>query len=178
MAFDTQTKTDLADQLQAAFLEFSLFLESQDEKVLFERTPGRWNMAQQTDHLSIANTVTMIGLGMPKPVLKSLFGASNRKSHSFEEVVFRYQSKLSGGARASFAFQPRLSLIPSKKLLIQIWNRSVDGLQHTLQFWSEDELDQYQLQHPILGKMTMREMLCFTAYHVRHHLKSMQALAK
>ena len=33
----------------------------------------------------------------------------------------------------------------------------------------EKELDQYMLPHPILGKVTYREMLYFTMYHVNHH---------
>jgi len=35
--------------------------------------------------------------------------------------------------------------------------------------WNEDELDQYQLPHPILGKLTIREMLYFTIYHNLRH---------
>jgi hypothetical protein len=178
MAIDTQTKTDLAEQLRAVCLELSLLLEQADEKVLFERLPGKWNGAQQTDHLTIANTVTALGFAMPRPVLKALFGTSNRISHSYDEIVFRYQSKLSGGAKASFAFQPRLSLIPNKKLVTGLWNRSVDGLIGALASWDEADLDTYLLAHPILGKVTMREMLYFTIYHVRHHRLNLEAQLK
>jgi hypothetical protein len=177
MAFDTQTKTDVAEQLQAVFLEYSLFLEGIDEKKLFEKVSGKWNIAQQTDHLTIANTVTAIGFNTPKVAIKTLFGLSNRNSYSYDEVVFRYQSKLTAGAKASFAFQPKLSLFPNKKLLITLWNRSVDGLLKAVNAWNEDDLDSYQLSHPILGKITMHEMLHFTIYHVRHHLKLMQLLS-
>jgi len=34
---------------------------------------------------------------------------------------------------------------------------------------SEAALDKYILPHPLLGKLTLREMLYFTAYHVAHH---------
>jgi hypothetical protein len=39
----------------------------------------------------------------------------------------------------------------------------------SLDTYSEDELDQYILPHPLLGKLTLREMLFFTIYHVKHH---------
>lgn len=34
---------------------------------------------------------------------------------------------------------------------------------------NEDELDQYELTDPILGKLTIRELLCFTIYHNLRH---------
>ena len=35
--------------------------------------------------------------------------------------------------------------------------------------FSEDEIDTYILPHPLLGKLTIREMIYFTIYHVEHH---------
>ena len=40
--------------------------------------------------------------------------------------------------------------------------------------FSEEELDQLILPHPLLGKLTLREMLYFTIYHVKHHEKTIQ----
>ncbi|NBX80802.1 MAG: DinB family protein, partial [Flavobacteriales bacterium] len=37
--------------------------------------------------------------------------------------------------------------------------------------FTEDDLDKYVLPHPLLGKLTLREMLCFTIYHVKHHVE-------
>ena len=33
------------------------------------------------------------------------------------------------------------------------------------------QLDHYLLPHPLLGKITLREMLFFSAYHIQHHTK-------
>ena len=35
--------------------------------------------------------------------------------------------------------------------------------------WSERALDRYRLPHPLLGRLTVREMLLFTLYHSVHH---------
>ena len=40
---------------------------------------------------------------------------------------------------------------------------------------SEEDLDYYLLPHPILGKLTLREMLYFTIYHVKHHEKQIRS---
>ena len=36
----------------------------------------------------------------------------------------------------------------------------------------EEDLDNYILPHPLIGKTTIREMLYFTIYHVQHHHKA------
>ena len=40
---------------------------------------------------------------------------------------------------------------------------------------SEEDLDYYVLPHPLLGKLTLREMLYFTIYHVKHHEKQIRS---
>jgi len=35
--------------------------------------------------------------------------------------------------------------------------------------FSEEDLDKLILPHPLLGKLTLREMMYFTIYHVQHH---------
>jgi uncharacterized damage-inducible protein DinB len=35
--------------------------------------------------------------------------------------------------------------------------------------WEEDQLDEAQLPHPIIGKITVREMLFFTIHHNLRH---------
>ena len=37
---------------------------------------------------------------------------------------------------------------------------------------SQADLDRYRLPHPLLGKLTVREMLFFTVYHNYHHVRS------
>ena len=37
--------------------------------------------------------------------------------------------------------------------------------------FSVSDLDTYLLPHPLLGKMTIREISLWTAYHTEHHYK-------
>ena len=39
--------------------------------------------------------------------------------------------------------------------------------------WSESDLDEYVLPHPLLGDLTIRNMLQFSYYHLEHHLNIM-----
>ena len=44
-----------------------------------------------------------------------------------------------------------------------------------IESWSrEKQLDHFLLPHPLLGKITLREMLFFSAYHIQHHTKLLE----
>jgi hypothetical protein len=40
---------------------------------------------------------------------------------------------------------------------------------------NEKDLDVYILPHPLLGKVTLREMLYFTIHHNEHHLETLRS---
>ena len=41
--------------------------------------------------------------------------------------------------------------------------------------WEDSDLDKYNMPHPILGNITIREMLLFSIYHLFHHTKKVEA---
>ena len=49
--------------------------------------------------------------------------------------------------------------------------RAGDSLVTAVGKWRERDLDKYRLPHPVLGKISVREMLFFTHYHDLHHLE-------
>jgi hypothetical protein len=87
-----------------------------------------------------------------------------------DELVERYQGKLAAGGRASGQFIPKPISFAVKAKQIETIEKMVVKINHQLEGWSEADLDTYLLPHPILGKLTMREMMYFTVYHVEHHL--------
>lgn len=44
------------------------------------------------------------------------------------------------------------------------------SLTSTMEQWEDAALDQYLAPHPLLGKITLRELGYFTIYHTEHHL--------
>lgn len=67
--------------------------------------------------------------------------------------------------------------VPSWKDMIEQWKAIGQSLTSGLMGWSEYNLDFVQLKHPLLGKLTLREMLFFTHIHTAHHLKSLEQKA-
>ena len=49
--------------------------------------------------------------------------------------------------------------------------KKIERLVLNINNYSEQQLDTFILPHPLLGKVTLREMMYFTIYHAEHHLK-------
>jgi hypothetical protein len=64
---------------------------------------------------------------------------------------------------------PDNQVVIGRESLIQKLNKAITDLCEKAANYSESDLDTYILPHPLLGKLTLREMLYFTTYHVQHH---------
>ena len=60
----------------------------------------------------------------------------------------------------------------NKEDLIQEFKMTNDKFLKKLDSFEEDDLDKYLIPHPVLGKLTIREMLYFTICHTLHHHKA------
>lgn len=171
-----QSKQDIHEALLSVFEELDVYLKTVDDSGFLKKVNGKWSIAQNIDHLTISNFVTTLSLNTPKMVLKQAFGTSKRAAWNYDEVVWRYQRSLNAGASASLPFQPKLSIVPVRKLVERLWQSSGTILLKTIDRWSEEDLDTYVIPHPIIGKITVRELLFFTIYHLHHHLRTIKAI--
>ncbi len=150
-----------------SFVDYILQLSDNDFLLTI---PGKWTAGQQLDHIYRSVKPAAMAFGLPDLLLKLAFGKANRPSRSYAELVSKYKSKLAAGYNVSKRFTPdpvsisdRLSL--SKSLILK-----VGKLCFIAEKCSDEQLDTMLLPHPLLGKLTLREMLYFTIYHVEHHL--------
>ena len=102
-------------------------------------------------------------------VLKTMFGKANRQSKTYAALVHKYQDKREEGGRASGKFIPPPQTFEDRSKLISQFQNLVSKLKKQIDEYSEASLDELILPHPLLGKLTLREMLYFTAYHATHH---------
>jgi hypothetical protein len=63
-------------------------------------------------------------------------------------------------------------------MLISKYHRLKEKLIRKVLSYREGKLDHYILPHPLLGKLTLREMLFFTIYHNEHHLNLLLSRGK
>jgi hypothetical protein len=85
--------------------------------------------------------------------------------------VAKYQEKLNAGGKAIGSFVPQPVQVTHRNSLIIKMTDTVEALARSLEQKDEAALDAVLLPHPLLGRITMREMMHFTIYHVGHHHK-------
>lgn len=133
---------------------------------------GKWTTGQHVLHLIQSIKPLNRALSMPKFLLKYKFGVSNRDSRNYDKVVSRYQEKLAKVQHGVSPFSRNMG-IPNKEEktnLLRELDRQNKRLGKKLSKWNENDLDKYILPHPLMGRMPVREIVQWTAYHAEHHL--------
>lgn len=162
-------KKEIVSLLDHAHQSFADYVATLDEHDFLFAKEEKWSAAQQLDHIIKSVAPVNMAMGLPRFILKWKFGIANRPSKTYEALVAKYKDKLSAGGRSTAQFTPSVVSYSQKASLL----RSLESLNKKLctrtNAASEESLDTYILPHPLLGKLTLREMLYFTAYHVQHH---------
>ncbi|HVI46597.1 MAG TPA: DinB family protein [Chitinophaga sp.] len=164
---------DIRILLNDSFDQFAEFVQSMPDH-RFTVTPyGKWSAGQQLHHLIKSSRPVGTALGYPKLLLR-YFGRSKQPSRSYDILVLKYQQLLEKGARSTRTYLPGVVYLAQRQVLLQAYHKQKIKLLDNLSRWSENDLDSYVLPHPILGKITIRETLYFTAYHNQHHLQQLK----
>ncbi len=167
-------KQELIDKLKVNHTAFTDYINRLTVEEFMLSRNKKWTAGQQLEHIRISVKPVTQALSMPKLGLKAMFGKANRPSKSFEELVAKYKLKLQEGGVATSRFIPEEVTFEQKAQLIKSVNELATKLCKQLLDYSEQDLDELILPHPLLGKLTLREMVYFTMYHVLHHHKSIE----
>ncbi|HQQ95846.1 MAG TPA: DinB family protein [Cyclobacteriaceae bacterium] len=167
--------SELQQKLITRHQEFTDRILAIPDAQLHQRDPGKWNAIQLMDHIRISVKPVRLALQLPKFVLR-VFGTANRSSRSYEALVERYQTKLREGGKAPGRFVPSAQSASPDRIARELIGL-VKSISQSLESFTEAELDTYLLPHPLLGKLTLREMMYFTIYHVGHHEQQLKPIA-
>ena len=109
---------------------------------------------------------------MPKIALRTTFGVSNREERTYEAVVEKYQKALADGGQAAGRYSPSDVTNDQKGNILNRLDSELKKIKDILENkWDEKKMSKFILPHPILGKMTIRELMFFMVYHTQHHLR-------
>lgn len=169
---DIQTKTGIITHLEKAERDFIDLCSTISEDIFFKQPKEKWSIAQNVNHLITSANMTRLAYRLPKFIIKIYGGKPNRPSRSYDEVVAKYYSKLKEGGKASGIYVAKpVSPKFTKKHLLDSFSNSMRILTNTIEKnWKDEKLDKYLAPHPLLGKLTLRELCYFTIYHTEHHL--------
>ncbi len=163
----TMKKEELKDHLVSHHNKFTDLIGGLSDILANNAMPGKWTPLQQLSHIEKSVAPVKFAFAMPKFVLSTMFGKATQGSISYEELKSNYKAKLDAGGKSTTRFLPDTTCDRHK--LLAVLNNHVQVLCQRMERFTENELDIYRLPHPLLGKITLREMLYFTIHHVQHH---------
>ena len=177
-----QTRSDLIEQIQ----EIESGLAATVLKIAPDQfdngTSQAWSAASYLKHLILSVKPFAKALALPHEQVQTTFGQPSQPSRSYEALVAAYKKRLDEGVKAEdfqtitpvgYRFPDGVEDV--KAYLVDVWNESNQRLIQALEGWTDEDLDKYQLPHPALGLLTLREMLFFTVYHNALHWYDIQA---
>ncbi len=129
----------------------------------------KWTAGQQVKHIVLCVEVLVQVFNMPKLIIEEKFGLSAKQGCTYEELANKYVQKFTEGGKAPDRFVPQIILISQREGLCKDLAALINKLCAEVENFTEQELDTLRIPHPLLGSLSMREMLYNTIYHVEHH---------
>jgi hypothetical protein len=168
------TGRELADALANVARDGSSYLASLGDSAFFAPQGNRWPPAGHVRHLRNSAAPVAKALRIPVWILRLRFGRPAGASRPYDEVKAIYQDALRAGGQAG-RFAPSSEPPPTdpaarRAEIMAAWHDANTALDRRLRRWSERDLDRACLPHPLIGRLTVREMIAFTVYHTAHHL--------
>ena len=172
-----KNKTEIAADLKEAFETVTSYCKDMDSDVYFRSQESKWNIAENIHHLILSTVPLSKAMYYPKLVIRLVAGKGSGSSMEYEALTGAYQSKLDQGGVATGDYVPKGRKKFNQEQSLKKLSSEGQKLVHSLDRWTEEQLDNYRLPHPLLGKITVREMLYFTIYHTHHHLSAIKNIS-
>ena len=171
-----KSKDDIVTELRESFHSVCAVAASIDKEGFNVSKHNKWTTAENVSHLVRSTKMTRLAYQLPKFLPLILYGKPSRTSHGYSKIISNYLKKLESGAVATGLYVPSKTsynqtvlvdklMVEGEKLVSVIENK-----------WSDEQLDHYQIEHPLLGLITLRELAYFTIYHNLHHLATISNL--
>ena len=172
------TRDEILSESEIMFQRLQQFCNQLPDAVFFAVPEGKWTIAQHVQHLVISTKTATAAYAIPKIFVRLIGGKSSRSSVPYNELLIRYERKLAEGGKASGRFIPAQVQAASGKAVLTRWKKTYTAyLKALADNWKDAQLDAYNVRHPLLGKITLRELCYFTLFHAAHHLKGIKQQA-
>jgi uncharacterized damage-inducible protein DinB len=171
---EINTKSELLAALKDSNQRAGNWFQAIPAADFFKRDGEVWSPSDNLDHLIKAVKPISKALKLPKITLQAMFGKAEKPSITYAELCSIYRDEIAKGAKASDRYLPNQetpvgNAEEKKNVLLEQWAKANAELLSVVEQWDEGELDQYLLPHPLIGKLTIREMIFFTIYHNLRH---------
>lgn len=167
----TMQKKEIIDVLEKKHRELFDWLEAQPVQKWLEGPERKWTSGQHILHLAKSIRILNKALKTPKFLLKRKFGLCNRPVRTYDQIAERYEERLTENKERVRIFNEGLKIpgIKQKERLLTTLQIQNKKLQYKINKWADTDLDTLLLPHPLMGRMTIREIIMWTAHHTHHH---------
>lgn len=176
------SQPDILAALNKLSTEGTTFWSSIPPDVFVDQPEQGWSPAQNVLHLIKSVKPVAKALKLPRFLLRMLFGKAKAPSRHYAALRSHYLERIQNyelkGKYAPEAVRVTETSALTQKKLVASLTKALESLSHAVEAWQEQALDQYQLPHPLIGKLTVREMLFFTLFHYEHHAENVRAKLK
>jgi hypothetical protein len=167
-------RAEIANGLRRVCTTSELYWNAMPDEEFVAPLGTAWSPADHVRHLTLSVRAVSKGLRVPRLLLRLRFGRPARVSMSWDALVSKYHAALRAGGKAG-NYAPRPQPVGGdpgayRRELLEKHRREVLGLARQTLDWSRRQVDGICLPHPLLGRLTVREILMFTLYHNQHHL--------
>jgi uncharacterized damage-inducible protein DinB len=172
------THADLLARLDTNFQAVHEFLLSVSPADWTRPQTAKWSIAEELAHLLKATqgTARLFSPAGRATIWQPITPASQpAPGRSYNEVCEQYRQALANRNPAVPPAPDTEQPAPTEQAMA--WQSATTSLLNDLQTTvPETDLDGYTVwKHPLLGPMTAREMLYFTAYHTERHMVTLRA---
>lgn len=128
-----------------------------------------WGPGHHLAHLTRTSLAIARGLGSG-----TLPAHSHGRSRSYTQVLEAATTTLGATPRDRLLEMGRVVEVATgtrRDELVSSFAAASASLRAAAGSWDEAALDRQAMRHPLLGELTVREMLLFCVFHERHHLR-------
>lgn len=148
------------------------YINNLDDQQFVCRYNNKWTAGQHLQHIFLT-IVPFPKVLASKEFILEKFGKINRLTWDYETVLENY---FKTSLKAPEQFIPQDEITPDQKSkIISDIRTELENIERLFNNYSEEELDTFVLPHPLLGKLTIREMFYLMAYHPIHHQKQIES---
>jgi hypothetical protein len=162
-------KQAIIDSLVENHKSFVIYIRDLTADEYFFSHQQKWSAAQQLAHIVLCVKPLVQVFNMNKSAIKTNFGVVSSKGRTYDILLNDYLGKLAEGGKAPEKYIPEVISSDQRIVLVETLEKMINDLRAGIENFTEPELDSLAIPHPLLGKLSMREMLYNAIYHVVHH---------
>jgi hypothetical protein len=167
------TRPEILAALEANARTLADYFAALPADAFFDGDSDRWSPAHHLAHLTATSAAITRGLrsgGLPAhPAGRSRSYAEVRDAAAASVRTTPKDTLLTMGRTV------RIDAGASQAGLVDAFLAAGVALREAIAGWDEGAMDRSAMPHPLIGALTVREMLLFAVVHERHHLRGVQA---